>query len=79
MGKYRKTYEIVGYAYDSELHCVKCAEKRFPEGYKNEYSYKKCLSLEGNGNNSEEIHPIFLGDEFVDAPPVCGDCFELLD
>ena len=78
MIKNRKSYEIIGYAYDAELHCVRCAEKKFPTGYKNEYSYKKSLSLEGNGNDGEEIHPIFLGAEF-DTPPVCGDCFELLD
>lgn len=66
MNKLRKVYEIIGYVYDADEHCISCTNKRF-------YGKKALIDFEGNA-----IHPIFLGDE-LDTPPVCGDCLELLD
>lgn len=66
MPQFRKTYEVIGYAYEADIHCPDCARKRFPNP-------NKATDNEGN-----EVHPVFLGDEF-DTPPCCGDCFEPLD
>lgn len=71
---YRKTYEIVGYTYEADTHCLDCATKRFKDhldsnGFVREY----VTDTEGN-----PIHPIFLGDEF-DHTPFCGTCREQID
>ena len=66
MPTYRKTYEVIGYAYEADMHCPDCARKRFKNP-------DKATDNEGN-----EVRPIFLGDEH-DSPPYCGDCHELLE
>ena len=66
MPPFRKTYEVIGYAYEADIHCLDCARARFPNP-------DQATDNEGN-----EVHPVFLGDEF-DTPPVCVDCFEPLD
>lgn len=62
-----KSYDIVGYTYDADMHCEACALARFPE-----------LAIGETATDSEEnqTHPIFAdscGDD--DA---CGDCFRNL-
>ena len=67
--EYRKTYEIVGWAYEADLHCNPCAAKRFgPDLLKG----KEMEDGEGNS-----VHPVFLGD--LQGDEVCGDCFKKLD
>lgn len=61
---YRKTYEIVGYAYDADAHCVACATAQGMTDPQIEDS-------EGN-----PVTPIFL-DQSDDM--ICGDCFARLD
>lgn len=68
---YRKSYEVIGYAYDADLHCPECALKRFTQAQ---------LDGDDRATDSENnpIHPIFLSDEF-ESMPYCGDCHEPLD
>jgi hypothetical protein len=65
----RKSYEVIGYTYEADCHCLDCAGKRFPEN-------DRC-ELYGTDREGNEIHPIFFDTEF-DSVPVCGDCFEIL-
>ena len=64
---YRKTHEVIGYAYDADLHCVRCTGARFENPDAND-----TTDSEGN-----PIGPIFLADEH-DTEPHCGDCHEPL-
>ena len=68
---YRKTYEIVGWAYEGDIHCPCCAAKRFGERLKDEEHPPE--DREGN-----PISPVFLGETMGDE--VCDDCLaELTD
>jgi hypothetical protein len=61
---YRKTYEVVGYTYEADLHCIDCATGRFGESLNS-----RRLPIDREGN---EIHPVFL-DQVTDTD-ACGDC-----
>jgi hypothetical protein len=63
-----KAYDIVGYAYEADVHCVDCAVARFGS----QQHWRDAVDNEGN-----PIHPIFAGDENA-SEEVCGDCFEPL-
>ena len=64
-----KHWEIVGYTYDADAHCVTCAEERFgPQVHDDEQPPEDS---EGN-----EIHPMFAGDEYSSEGEHCGDCGE---
>lgn len=68
--EYRKTYEIVGWAYEADLHCNPCALERFGPKLKDDQD--PPADSEGN-----PVHPVFLGD--LEGDEVCGDCFGRLD
>lgn len=68
---YPKTYRIVGYTYEADFHCVRCAEHRF--GVKIHDDRNPPRDREGN-----PVTPVFLGDIRDDCRPVCGDCGEFL-
>lgn len=57
--------DVIGYAYEAEIHCADCTRARFPEA-NDEFS--DVLDREGN-----EVHPVFAGDEH-ETTVVCGDC-----
>jgi len=67
--EYRKTYEIVGWAYDADLRCNPCAQARFGDSLKDELN--PPADQEGN-----PVTPVFLGD--LRGDEVCGDCFRKL-
>lgn len=69
MIRYRKTYEVVGFAYEADLHCLDCAHKRFPELLDDENA--RVIDREGN-----EVWPVFLGD--ISESDCCGDCGRVL-
>ena len=69
---YRKTYEVTGYAYDADLHCLECTSKRF-NGDAQAVDYT-AIDSEGN-----EIHPVFLSDDTGEYPILCADCLNRLD
>ena len=68
--EFRKTYEIVGWAYEADLHCNPCAQKRFGDQLKDE----KNPPTDREGNPAT---PLFLGD--LKGDEVCGDCGSKLD
>ena len=72
MSYYRKCFEVIGYTYEADVHCIECAKNRFgTSDPTNPY-----LNITDNEGNS--VYPIFLDSEW-DSHPVCGDCLELLD
>jgi hypothetical protein len=62
-----KAYDVIGYAYEADVHCLSCARARF-DGEPDD----ETEDSEGN-----LVHPIFTGDECACAE-VCGDCLEPL-
>ncbi|MCG2767431.1 MAG: hypothetical protein L6435_03495 [Anaerolineae bacterium] len=67
MVEFHKTYEVVGWAYEADLHCRECASKRFGE----ELEIKEMIDREGN-----PVHPLFLDETQQDD--ACGDCGRLI-
>ena len=64
MSKNRKSYEVVGYAYEGDVHCLECAKGRFSDIRK--------FTLDDN-----EVQPIFLGE--VSDCLTCGGCYAKID
>lgn len=62
-----KAWEVIGYTYEADYHCVDCAEKRFGPGVDN---LGKEPKYDNEGNM---VHPIFASDEFEETES-CGDC-----
>ena len=62
---YWKTFEVVGYSYEADLHCVGCATQRFGA---------QALTRRISPNDSEgnPIHPVFL--EEATGSDICRDC-----
>lgn len=58
---YRKTYEVVGYTYEADHHCVDCTVARFGTDLD--------IVEDSEGNS---IHPMFLGDLIEST--TCGTC-----
>ena len=66
---YRKAYEVIGFAYEADLHCLECTSKRFNgDAYALNFT---AIDSEGN-----IISPVFLGD---DHGYHCGNCLLRLD
>lgn len=57
---------VIGYAYDADLHCVGCAEKRFGDPDRD-----GVTDSEGN-----PVHPLFSTEETRAHGEHCGDCGE---
>jgi hypothetical protein len=62
-----KAWDIVGFTYDADVHCVECTAARF--GAKLEDANDPPVDSEGN-----ELHPIFASDEGSPEGEVCADC-----
>lgn len=67
--------KIIGYAYEADVHCVRCAVKRFDK-----FGSVKLGTRDENGIRTDArdregntIHPMFSTDEQLD-PEFCGDC-----
>lgn len=56
--------DVVGWAYEADVHCTGCAETRFPQIRNDEGA--TAVDAEGN-----EVTPIFNGE---DAYEDCGSC-----
>ena len=61
-----KTYDVIGYAYDADSHCLDCTVARFPEA---DAEFTGCEDTEGNG-----ISPIFADGDHDPSGEYCGDC-----
>lgn len=66
---FRKVYEVVGYVYEADYHCLECAEARFGQA-----ALEAGTAVDREGN---PVGVLFLGD--CDGPESCGDCLEALD
>jgi hypothetical protein len=62
-----KAFDVLGYAFDADLHCQACTRQRF--GRRAFDDRNPPADSEGN-----PIHPIFAGDEHDPAGEHCGDC-----
>lgn len=61
-----KAWDILGYAYDADLHCEPCTRLRFPSA---DSEFSDVEDSEGN-----EIHPLFASDGQSPDGEYCGDC-----
>lgn len=64
-----KCYDVVGYTYEADVHCIDCARKRFG----------RRLDVDGLLEDGEGklVNVIFAGGEYPDDW-CCGDCGEAL-
>ena len=61
---YHRTYEIIGWAFEADLHCDDCTVSSLGG---DPHKDSELIDREGN-----HLHPIFLGD--VQGELHCGDC-----
>ena len=66
---FRKSYEVIGYAYEADLHCLDCTSARF----KANANRLNFIAIDSEGNT---VSPIFLGEDHGEH---CGDCLARLD
>jgi len=62
---FRKSFEVVGYAYDASIHCLDCTRARFGD------QIDGAVDSEGN-----PVTPVFL--DSVTDDDCCNDCGESL-
>lgn len=62
---YRKSFEVVGYAYEAAIHCVECAEKRFGAA-----ALADGTAVDSEGNAVTAVFLDGIGDD-----ESCDDCF----
>lgn len=69
---YRKAWEVVGWTYDADVHCLDCAGERFGVALRDESN--PPTDSEGN-----DVHPVFLSD--IDGLTLlqCADCETFID
>lgn len=63
---YRKTYEVVGYIYEADRHCIDCTHARFGTDLDN-----------SEDNEGNAIFPLTLGE--LDESTTCGTCGATID
>jgi len=56
--------DVIGYAYEADLHCIACTVARF--GHE--------PTEEDEDSEGNPIHPLFAGDEYQAEGEYCGDC-----
>lgn len=77
--------EIIGYAWEADLHCVDCtrAALRHPSrpALMTRAAYISDLPRDANGlpevmidRDGNQAHPVLRTDENPDGAPHCGDC-----
>jgi len=64
------SFDILGWAYDADIHCDDCARERFGSALDDDQNPPE--DSEGN-----PVHPVFAGDEGSEDEH-CGDCGEAL-
>jgi hypothetical protein len=62
---YRKTYEVVGYAYEAGLHCLDCSRARFGNAIDDD-------SNPPTDNEGNPVSPVFLDN--VTSADCCDEC-----
>lgn len=71
---YRKSYEIIGYAYEADVHCINCTANRFNIVDSTLIKLEQ-LPVDSEGNT---ISIISLQEEF-ELMPYCGTCHQIID
>lgn len=63
--------QVLGYAYEADLHCIQCTISRF----RGSPEFKEYEDSEGN-----PVHPILSGQDTsdLDDDMYCGDCFDVI-
>lgn len=65
---FRKSFEVVGYTYGADMHCLVCASHAFGP---------VVFELWWPGEDVVDVSPIFLDQ--TDGTEVCGSCLGVLD
>lgn len=65
---FRKSFEVVGYAYGADMHCLVCASHAFGS-----VVFESWWPSE----DVVDVSPIFLDE--TDGTEVCGSCLGVLD
>lgn len=60
---------IIGWTFEADVHCVACAESRYPRLADGNI---RLIDREGN-----ECYPLFKWDDITDMS--CGDCLDRLE
>ena len=74
------SYDVLGFTYDADSHCIPCAVKRFGDGGSPDILPSGVEDSEGN-----EPYPIFVDSEWFDVSSDlcetlhCGTCGDLID
>lgn len=61
------SFDVVGWAYEADVHCPNCAVERFGS---------KALDAGVDDNEGNEVTPIFAGD--CEEDESCGDCHNVI-
>lgn len=62
-----KAFDVLGYAYEADMHCLDCARKRFGPALED----PDTEDSEGN-----KLSPLFVSS--VEQEEVCGDCLQVI-
>lgn len=62
-----KAWDILGYAYEADMHCLDCARKRFGP---------KLDNAETEDSDGNKLAPLFASS--VEQQEVCGDCLQVI-
>lgn len=68
----RRAWDVVAWAYDADVHCPDCAEKRFNGDF--DWTDEGSLVRDSEGNVP---HPVFASDEYDGDH--CGTCREPIE
>ena len=77
-------YDIVGYTYEADYHCVDCAAKRFNAEVDMTAKDKDIngILFDQTDNEGNVVFPVFadaegyIDEDGRDTGASCGDCFE---
>lgn len=70
-----KSYDVVGYAYDADVHCVPCSQKAYSQDDLDLLSTRHMAEF--GGTLDSDPTPIFP-NEAIENNEHCGDCGVLL-
>lgn len=69
------SYDVVGYAYEADIHCPGCARERFPDGNLDAHHEDLDCPKDSEG---DPVTPVFADSDTPDAGEFCGTCGECI-